>query len=364
MAAAKRYQVFVSSTFQDLQEERTQVMQALLYLDCIPSGMELFPAANEDQWTLIKKVIDDCDYYVVVVAGRYGSMAEDGVSYTEKEYRYALDSNKPILGFVHGKPENIPSKFTESDPMARKKLEEFRNLVRRKLVRSYDSPEKLGTEVMQSLVRLMKTQPAIGWIRGDRALDEASSVEILRLRKKIDELENRLSESRMEAPPGTEALAQGEDVVAIGFSYQASAAGSMAVQVQTWTGEFHWNEVFSVLAPLMIHEATDGDLRARLVEMAEPRIHRAASNAKLRILARSVAVRSESFDTVRIQLRALGLIAKSQKPRSVKDTRTYWTLTPYGDAMLTRLRAILRVKYASMDPATFVQDDDASAAVE
>jgi hypothetical protein len=50
--------VFVSSTFQDLQEERQEVIQALLELDCIPSGMELFPAANEDQWTLIKRVID------------------------------------------------------------------------------------------------------------------------------------------------------------------------------------------------------------------------------------------------------------------------------------------------------------------
>jgi hypothetical protein len=73
MAVDNRYQTFVSSTFLDLQEERTEVMQALLLLDAIPAGMELFPAANEDQWTLIKKVIDDCDYDIVIVAGRYGS---------------------------------------------------------------------------------------------------------------------------------------------------------------------------------------------------------------------------------------------------------------------------------------------------
>ena len=38
-----RYQVFVSSTYEDLKEERAEVMQALLELDCIPAGMELFP---------------------------------------------------------------------------------------------------------------------------------------------------------------------------------------------------------------------------------------------------------------------------------------------------------------------------------
>src|ERR1700730_2626217 len=70
----KRYQVFVSSTYDDLREERSEVMRALLELDCIPSGMELFPAADEDQWTLIKEVIDDCDYYVVIIGGRYGSL--------------------------------------------------------------------------------------------------------------------------------------------------------------------------------------------------------------------------------------------------------------------------------------------------
>ena len=42
----KRYQVFVSSTYTDLQEERLKVMQTLMRLDCIPAGMELFPAID------------------------------------------------------------------------------------------------------------------------------------------------------------------------------------------------------------------------------------------------------------------------------------------------------------------------------
>jgi hypothetical protein len=45
----KKYQVFVSSTYRDLSEERQEVMQALLELDCIPVGMELFPATDDDQ---------------------------------------------------------------------------------------------------------------------------------------------------------------------------------------------------------------------------------------------------------------------------------------------------------------------------
>ena len=58
----KRYQVFVSSTFADLKDERSNVIQTLMEMDCIPAGMELFPALDEEQFEFIKKVIDDSDY--------------------------------------------------------------------------------------------------------------------------------------------------------------------------------------------------------------------------------------------------------------------------------------------------------------
>ena len=107
----KRYTVFISSTYEDLQEERENVMDALLKLDLIPCGMELFPASNESQWSLIKRVIDDCDYYILILAGRYGSInKEEGISYTEMEYRYALTSGKPVIAFVHSHPEELPAK--------------------------------------------------------------------------------------------------------------------------------------------------------------------------------------------------------------------------------------------------------------
>ena len=49
----RKHQVFVSSTYKYLVKERQEVIHALLELDCIPAGMELFPAADEDAWSLI-----------------------------------------------------------------------------------------------------------------------------------------------------------------------------------------------------------------------------------------------------------------------------------------------------------------------
>jgi hypothetical protein len=95
----KRYQVFVNSTFIDLQEERRQVIQTVMELDCFPAGMELFPAADEEQWDFICKAIDDCDYFILIIGGRYGSLTDEGISYTEKEYDYAVEQGLPVLVF-------------------------------------------------------------------------------------------------------------------------------------------------------------------------------------------------------------------------------------------------------------------------
>ena len=131
----KRYQVFVSSTFEDLIPERQEVMQALLELDCMPAGMELFPAADDDQWTLIKRVIDDCDYYIVIIGGRYGSVGQDNKSYTQMEYEYAVSCGKPVIAFIHKDPGKLPAEKTEKDPEAAQKLQEFISLAKKKMVK-------------------------------------------------------------------------------------------------------------------------------------------------------------------------------------------------------------------------------------
>ncbi len=43
----KKYQVFISSTYEDLKEERDQAIKAVLEMGHIPVGMEMFSAADE-----------------------------------------------------------------------------------------------------------------------------------------------------------------------------------------------------------------------------------------------------------------------------------------------------------------------------
>lgn len=104
----KRFQIFISSTFTDLIEERQAILKAILELDHMPAGMELFPASDDSAWDLIKDVIDRSDYYIVVIGGRYGSVDKEGISYTEKEYEHDYSTGKPVIPLLHKNPDNLP----------------------------------------------------------------------------------------------------------------------------------------------------------------------------------------------------------------------------------------------------------------
>ena len=92
--------MFVSYTFKDLEHERQKVLHAILEMKAFPAGMELFPSADDDQFEFIKQEIASSDYYIVIVGGKYGSLA-DGISFTEKEHEheYALQLGKPVMAF-------------------------------------------------------------------------------------------------------------------------------------------------------------------------------------------------------------------------------------------------------------------------
>lgn len=150
------------STFVDLIDERREVMQALLEMDCMPAGMELFPAGNDDQWTLLKGVIEQSDYYLVVLGGRYGSVTEEGVSYTEKEYDYAVELGIPVMGFVPADVDGIPVGKTDKNDGAARKLDEFRVKVQKRMTKEWNNAEDLGSKVTRGLMHLIKNHARPG----------------------------------------------------------------------------------------------------------------------------------------------------------------------------------------------------------
>ena len=359
----KRYQVFVSSTYEDLLKERQEVMQALLELDCIPAGMELFPAADDDQWTLIKRAIDDCDYYIVIIAGRYGSIGSDEKSFTQMEYEYAISRKKPVIAFLHKEPGKLPADNTEREPEQAKKLEDFHKLARKKMVRYWTTPADLGAVVGRSLTKLIKSHPATGWVKAESLLSQEATEEILALRRQIAELQRALKTVRATAPKETAPLAQGDDQFEIEFTFRAYGADSAPYAASYAVS---WSQIFLWISFPMIHGASDYDLKTELNHMTrDANIETLRKDGPLkyscpkyipslwsRLLRNEEGpspsefhpaefdpedfrITSAAFDTIKNQLLALKLIRK---------TRDYdWTLTAHGMTRMAELRAIRKI---------------------
>lgn len=94
----RRLQVFVSSTYSDLRDERQAAVEAILTAGHIPAGMELFTAGDESQMEAIRQWIEESDVYMLILGGRYGSIEPNsGKSYTRLEYEYAVQLGKPLF---------------------------------------------------------------------------------------------------------------------------------------------------------------------------------------------------------------------------------------------------------------------------
>lgn len=190
----KKYQVFVSSTYEDLKVERAAVFSCLLDNNCIPVGMEQFPASPLSQWAYITKMIDISDYYLLIIAGRYGSIDPDvDMSYTEKEFHYAQEKGIPILAFLHQHPENIPFAKSEQNDFGREKLNAFRQTVQNSgiHVNYYNDENELKCKIGTSITKTIADCPAIGWVRADQVEKLIQDSEYV---SSIKELQNSLSQ--------------------------------------------------------------------------------------------------------------------------------------------------------------------------
>lgn len=134
--------------------------------------MELFSADNEEQWDTIQKVILNSDYYILIIGNRYGSIeAASGMSYTEKEYHFALENKIPVLAFLTDDDYSVSQeKSPRENETSYQKLLEFRNNVKdTRMIQFWTDKNDLTLKIMASIVKVISKYDRPGWIRGNSA---------------------------------------------------------------------------------------------------------------------------------------------------------------------------------------------------
>ncbi|WP_270445699.1 DUF4062 domain-containing protein [Fusobacterium varium] len=213
MAKYKKYQIFISSTYLDLIEERQMAVQSIIKMGHIPAGMELFKA-GASQWQTITKWIDESDIYVLILGGRYGTLNEhEGKSYTHLEYEYALSTGMPVFAlvledeFLQKKEKNETVEIFEKNNI--KLYNEFKKLVQSKIVKFIEDIKDIQIEMQDNIHTIAEERKLEGWSKGSDtenyigALEENSSLlkenqKLMKENQKLKEKIQKLEEDKKE----------------------------------------------------------------------------------------------------------------------------------------------------------------------
>jgi hypothetical protein len=343
----KKYQIFISSTYEDLRSQREQVIKAVLEMGHIPVGMEMFSAGDEQQWEIIKRQIEQSDYYVVIVSHRYGSMIGE-VSYTEREYDYAVSLKIPTLGFIIDESATWPAELRENNKDIQRRLQSFKGKVGGRMVSFWKNEDDLYGRCSVSLMKSFQAYPRVGWARADQTDNSELLAEITRLSRENHTLRSALEEGKRQ----TEIDSENE----LAATIEALRVNTRSVSVfrrnaTDWTRIDRTTllSIFEALAPDLLDEAPES------------------------VMARSIAFELSGFTDIRDRhplpvnylrdwlsdLASLGMITPSNKRHSVQDREKYWTLTDLGRLAHRNIRRdeLLKGKSKSDEEEEDADDD-------
>ncbi|SEP46754.1 DUF4062 domain-containing protein [Pseudomonas sp. Snoq117.2] len=219
----KKLQVFVSSTYEDLKIDRQAAVSAILKAGHIPAGMELFTSGDQSQMDTIRRWINESDVYMLILGGRYGSVEPTtGVSYTELEYDYALEQEKPLFSVVinekalEERVKTHGSSVLEKDNQKQLKL--FREKVLSNISSFFTDEKDIRLCVYESLSDFSANRELKGWVSSDEIVDSQSLVdEISRLTDENNSLRQKLSnaEAKISKPAKTSTSSTLEETLEI-----------------------------------------------------------------------------------------------------------------------------------------------------
>ena len=155
----------------DLIEERKIVIESVLHLGQFPMGAEFLKATNVKQFDAISKCIKESDCVILVVGEKYGSIYPDeGVSYTEAEYNYALTNGIPVLVFI----KNIDTNNVSDN------LKKFREkLLTNTTVSFWNDEAELDARVYSALAKFLLDYPQDNKFNGNNiVIGNGSNVKI------------------------------------------------------------------------------------------------------------------------------------------------------------------------------------------
>ncbi len=99
----------------------------------------------------------------------------------------------------------------------------------------------------------------------------------------------------------------------------------------TWNTTISWQEIFSIISPYLVKNPNDEYVKTILLSALKERENP---------YGRSHGISDQDFQTVTVQLKALGLIHTKYAQTVKGGMALFWSYTPQGEALMLQLRTV------------------------
>jgi nucleoside 2-deoxyribosyltransferase len=175
-----KYHIFIGSTLDDLKNERKELPRIVMELGHIPVMADHIDAEARNASMLLQKTIEECDYFIALVAFKY-QKDEETVTPLAAEYSIAAKKGIPVLALIIDEKARWKPAKKETDLAVIRKLNNLKTKLRDGHFETWQNIPDLCQKAQTLLVHEFTVNPQPGWIREDRTINPSVANELSRL---------------------------------------------------------------------------------------------------------------------------------------------------------------------------------------
>ncbi|MDR2257978.1 MAG: DUF4062 domain-containing protein [Treponema sp.] len=319
----KKYHVFIGSTLEDLKNERRVLPRIIMELGHIPVTADCFDGSVKNDQLLVKKTIEECDYFIALTAHKLS--LPDGTSPLETEYFHAARKGIPVLALIIDEKARWKASKKEKDGEALKKIGAFKKKLTAGCHETWMNTSDLCQKAQSLLIREMNLNPRPGWVRSTLAIDPSVVNEFSRLSRENEDLKQQiklesgemLTELREQMKHALKVLALNK--ASLSFYYTAG---------ENWenTRKFRYLRLFKLLVPELSLGKNTGEISRFLGNVLNPDLSKT--------VRKDYPTPSNTIKKIMADFVLLKLV-KCSRP---EEDAEVWEITEYGKELYAAYR--------------------------
>jgi hypothetical protein len=268
----KKYLVYISSSPEDLKNERRDLIKLVTEIGAIPVTMDTFDISDKNEQRFIRKAIEECDYFLNITAHKCGALLGKTFG-PELELSWAEKHGVPVIALIIDEKARWKASKKEKSPELVKALETFKKRLLGYPSETWTSQADLRQKAQGLLIRTMNLNPRRGWVPSAEAIDPSVANELSRLILENESLKNQI---RME---GGNLVSRVKEQMKRALKMLAANKLSLSFWYapgENWenTAQFRYLKLFRLLTPELSLPKTTAEISRFLGNILNPDLNK------------------------------------------------------------------------------------------